>query len=253
MAIHTHRTPRFTGFTLIELLVVISIIALLISILLPALRMARESARMMTCSSNMRQYALSSALYQNDHDGLGLPYKSTKRVGSVAEPYFFQYVPHEYFNGNYEVGVCPSDEFLEVLGVVRNLYGDPVRGAPNTIGVSYMFSDDLPRYNLYGDPPNATNGRNLSPRLIEELPQPSSSSIFLETAIYGLYAWNSNPLTFRFSHGNGSLMNVAYVDGHAAPADVETVVPPSTTYTTWLPGWRTFRFGFENLNRPLRK
>jgi len=59
----------FAGFTLIELLVVISIIALLISILLPALRNARTAARMMVCQSNLRQLAAVAPIYANDHDG----------------------------------------------------------------------------------------------------------------------------------------------------------------------------------------
>lgn len=54
------------GFTLVELLVVIAVVALLITILLPALRGARESARTTVCLGNQKQLALAYALYSQD-------------------------------------------------------------------------------------------------------------------------------------------------------------------------------------------
>jgi len=70
-----------TGFTLIELLVVIAVIALLMAILIPVLRSAKERANRIVCLSNLRQLTLAWYAYANENGGnivCGMPFGMTK-------------------------------------------------------------------------------------------------------------------------------------------------------------------------------
>jgi prepilin-type N-terminal cleavage/methylation domain-containing protein/prepilin-type processing-associated H-X9-DG protein len=87
------RRQRRKAFTLIELLVVIAIIAILAAILFPVFAQAREKARSITCTSNLKQLSLAWLMYAQDYDetwpltAAQLPNKSQVYWQAMVEPY----------------------------------------------------------------------------------------------------------------------------------------------------------------------
>ena len=78
---------EFKKFTLVELLVVIAIIAILAAMLLPALNKARETARGITCTGNMKTLGTASMMYLGDNQDIMIPYVKVEG-GSYKEPWY---------------------------------------------------------------------------------------------------------------------------------------------------------------------
>jgi len=98
---------RAKGFTLIELLVVISIIALLMAILLPALQGAKKQAQAIGCKSNLRQWGTFFYMYTEDYDGKFFFHNDDVRLFPyLEEAWFFAMWP--YWNDCNDIMLCPS-------------------------------------------------------------------------------------------------------------------------------------------------
>jgi prepilin-type N-terminal cleavage/methylation domain-containing protein/prepilin-type processing-associated H-X9-DG protein len=95
-----------SGFTLVELLVVIGIIALLISILLPSLNRARETANRVKCASNLRQIGQALLLYGNDNKNA---YPRTVFSGAAPAT---SLVPDVTSNGGFNTTGTSGDPFV---------------------------------------------------------------------------------------------------------------------------------------------
>lgn len=184
MTMRKHRA----GFTLIELLVVISIIALLIGILLPALSRARDAARAGICVSNMRQILVASEIYQNDWndampikpaDGMmmghnsythggKMPVKESALYGDMHTPKPYERPLNPYAQPNVWLGE-PSSSAQEILAIDLPVFHCPSdrgfnwqekgeqrlitegRCAYNATGTSYLFNLNWMRAAAYGD------------------------------------------------------------------------------------------------------
>ncbi len=258
---------RRRGFTLIELLVVISIIALLLSLLLPALGGARESGRGAVCLSNLRQLTLANSAYAEDAGGYYVP---------ASEDVFVGFGGTKRWHGQRDApgnGTLEENTFDPTRGPLANYIGADgrVRYCPTfenqldhdapgfevgTGGYGYNRAYLGGRNDLYGTSPEAA--RNTA--RADDPAQPSATVMFTDAAFFKIvagrnllieYSFAETPFvqqfpgppsaqrwspSIHFRHMNNT--HVAWADGHV---DAETM---TFTHPQFEDFYRNLGFGW---------
>ncbi len=230
-AIHTS-----TGFTLIELLVVISIIALLIGILLPALQAARNASRTVACLSQQRQQALLLSTYT-------VTFQDQMPVISQYSAKRKEFTPWRLLltaSGRtpLEVLSCPADDedirLFRPAQDAQALGVSSIYGFPNPTDILVRVSYGINRYMVF----DASNGAGYSNQL-NDYHQPSKVFYAADASYFSinhsvnkitladfptLYGPDTHfdPVDSFYARHPGSA-NILFLDGHAATMSQQSI------------------------------
>ncbi|MCH7813061.1 MAG: prepilin-type N-terminal cleavage/methylation domain-containing protein [Planctomycetes bacterium] len=238
------RGPR-SGFTLIELLVVVSILSLLIAILLPSLRGAREQSKRVVCQANLRQIALGWHDYLDQYGGaflqginVRLNYGGRQGTGSpvwgadpakpVPKPLNRHLNLPPVVRDDAEVFRCPSDRGSAYVGPTHfDYYGTSYHTNVMLVGQSQI------QFNPFADPCRLVLGRvNDRLRGIKRSWTANDGNLIL-IGDHGWYdEWDRGiPCDQGVEwHHRPQTHNVAFMDGHASFVRIRKGIHVTTDY-----------------------
>ena len=232
------------GFTLIELLVVISIIALLVGLLLPALGAARDAARNVKCLSNTRSLALGGVAYATDHqDTPPSAFNTTPRrffwgsdmleAGIISVPTYAAAVAAEGDTAFF----CPAASGeVATFGFFGVTPGDPVN---SRLGATMRYNPaDAPSTDRFIPIWYGINGLRFNPETFPTGTPDNKLSAVVQPARVAFFFDSSAPDHNRSNqrvvarHGGFLKVNVSFVDGHAATINHASLPTPDNRIST---------------------
>lgn len=210
------------GFTLIELLVVVSIIALLVAILLPALASARRTAQRVLCMNNLRQQGLATVMYSEDYRE-AIPFQAHPGGGIYAYPsYYWLFAPYLQVGQRtgglrWEMRVVPSASARTLKCPTNDWAGETVNTAYES---HWEISDFVPPRMVADGAPIYTNHTvrwgNGAHRWanFSTIPSPSRKMWLADSHRNNNHFYLENQSHLFLGHDEG--INVLFFDGRAA-------------------------------------